>query len=44
MVLVDKKILSGGLAMVAVGLALLIYLNAIAPIGSADMKKSKQST
>ncbi len=37
MVLVDKKILSGGLAMVAVGLSLLIYLNSIIPIGTADM-------
>ena len=41
MVLVDKKILSGGIAMVAVGLALLIYLNAIAPIGAADMTEEQ---
>jgi hypothetical protein len=36
-VLVDKKILAGGIAMVSVGLTLLLYLNSIAPIGQADM-------
>ena len=37
MVLVDKKILGGGIAMTSVGLALLIYLNSVAPIGMAGM-------
>jgi hypothetical protein len=37
MVLVDKKILGGGIAMVAIGLALLGYLNTSSPLGTADM-------
>jgi hypothetical protein len=41
MVLVDKKILGGGLAMVSAGLTLLIYLNSIAPIGTADMTEEQ---
>jgi hypothetical protein len=41
MVLVDKKTLSGGLAMIAVGLGLLIYLNSVAPIGTAGMTEEQ---
>jgi hypothetical protein len=41
MVLVDKKILGGGLAMISVGLALLIYLNSVAPIGTAGMTEEE---
>ena len=37
MVLVDKKILGGGIAMVSVGLALLFSLNSAPPVGQADM-------
>lgn len=35
--LVDKKILSGGLAMLIVGMALIAYLNSTIPIGQAGM-------
>jgi hypothetical protein len=41
MVLVDKRILVGGLAMVVVGLSLLAYLNAITPLGTADMTEEQ---
>jgi hypothetical protein len=41
MVLVDKKILGGGLAMIFVGLALLVYLNSVAPIGTSDMTEEQ---
>lgn len=37
MVLVDKKILSGGIAMLVVGFALLAYLNSTVPVGQAGM-------
>mgnify|MGYP003333655371 FL=1 len=37
MVLVDKKILSGGLAMLIVGIGLIAYLNSSVPIGMAGM-------
>ncbi|QUC65315.1 hypothetical protein NsoK4_03460 [Nitrosopumilus sp. K4] len=35
--LIDKKILSGGIAMLVVGGVLLVYLNSQVPIGKADM-------
>lgn len=35
--LVDKKILSGGLAMLIVGMILIAYLNSTIPIGHAGM-------
>ena len=41
MVLVDKKILGGGLAMLIVGVALLAYLNSNVPIGNADMTEEQ---
>lgn len=37
MVLVDKKILAGGLLMVSVGLGILFSLNSATPVGQADM-------
>ena len=37
MVLVDKKILSGGLAMLIVGMILIAYLNSTVPIGQGGM-------
>ena len=37
MVLVDKKILCGGLAMLSVGIALIAYLNSSVPIGYSGM-------
>lgn len=41
MVLVDKKILGGGLAMLIVGLVLLSYLNSNVPIGKAGMTEEQ---
>ena len=41
MVLVDKKILAGGISMVSVGLVLLFYLNSTSPIGQADMTQAQ---
>ncbi|MGQ0606770.1 MAG: hypothetical protein ACT4OD_07495 [Candidatus Nitrosotenuis sp.] len=41
MVLVDKKILSGGLAMLAVGMILIAYLNSTVPIGVAGMTEEQ---
>lgn len=41
MVLVDKKILAGGILMVSVGLALLFNLNSATPIGQADMTQTQ---
>ena len=40
-VLVDKKILSGGILMMSVGLVLLFNLNSSAPIGRADMTQAQ---
>ncbi len=37
MVLVDKKILSGGILMVSAGLVLLFNINSTTPIGQTDM-------
>jgi hypothetical protein len=41
MILVDKKILSGGIAMVAVGLTLLLYFGSATPLGTADMTEEQ---
>lgn len=41
MVLVDKRMLAGGIAMLAVGFAILLYLNSNVPIGSADMTEEE---
>jgi hypothetical protein len=41
MVLVDKKILVGGLAMIVVGLSLLAYLNSISPLGTPEMTEEE---
>ena len=41
MVLVDKKILAGGMSMVSVGLVLLFYLNSTSPIGQTDMTQAQ---
>lgn len=40
-VLLDRKILGGGIAMASVGLALLLYLNSAAPIGTAGMTEEE---
>jgi len=41
MVLVDKKILSGGLAMLAVGITISLYLNSVVPIGTSGMSEEE---
>jgi hypothetical protein len=41
MVLVDKKILSGGLAMLIVGIALSLYLNSVIPVGTSGMTEEE---
>jgi hypothetical protein len=41
LVLVDKKILGGGLAMVLVGLALLAIINSSVPAGQAGMTEEE---
>lgn len=41
MVLVDRKILGGGLAMLIVGFSLLAYLNSNVPIGVAGMTEEQ---
>ncbi len=41
MVLVDKKILSGGLAMVVVGITISLYLNSVVPIGISGMSEEE---
>jgi len=39
--LLDKKILGGGIAMISVGLALLVYLNSVVPIGTTGMTEEE---
>ena len=39
--LIDKKILFGGLAMFGVGISILLYLNAILPLGTANMSEEE---
>ena len=41
MVLVNKRILSGGLAMIIVGIILSLYLNAIIPLGTSGMTEEE---
>lgn len=41
MVLVDKKMLGGGIAMISVGLSLMIYLGSIVPLGTAGMSEEQ---
>jgi hypothetical protein len=41
MVLVDRRILGGGLAMITVGLLLLAYLNSISPLGTPEMTEEE---
>lgn len=39
--LIDKKILSGGIAMLVVGAILFLYLNSITPVGHAGMTEDE---
>ncbi|HET6517350.1 MAG TPA: hypothetical protein VFG25_03915 [Nitrosopumilaceae archaeon] len=41
MVLVDKRILSGGIAMVVVGISLSLYLNSVLPVGTPGMTEEE---
>jgi len=41
MVLVDKKIISGGLAMLCTGILLSLYLNSITPVGTPGMTEEE---
>lgn len=41
MVLVDKKILSGGLAIIVVGIAISLYINSVMPIGTPGMTEEE---
>lgn len=41
MVLVDKRILSGGLAILIVGIILSIYLNSTIPVGTTGMTEEE---
>ena len=41
MVLIDKKIFSGGIAMIIVGIAISLYLNSIVPIGTSGMTEEE---
>lgn len=41
MVLVDKRILSGGIAMVVVGISLSLYLNSVLPVGMPGMTEEE---
>ncbi|NDB32623.1 MAG: hypothetical protein EB170_04315 [Nitrosopumilaceae archaeon] len=41
MVLIDKKILGGGIAMLIVGLIIIAYLNSTVPIGTAGMTEEQ---
>lgn len=41
MVLVDKRILSGGIAMVVVGISLSLYLNSVVPVGTPGMTEEE---
>ena len=39
--LVDKKILLGGIAMVVVGISISLYLNSIVPVGTSGMTEEE---
>ncbi len=41
MVLIDKKIFSGGIAMLIVGITVSLYLNSIVPIGTTGMTEEE---
>ncbi len=41
MVLIDKKIFSGGIAMLIVGIGVSLYLNSIVPIGTTGMTEEE---
>lgn len=41
MVLVDKRILFGGIAMLAVGITTSIYLNSVMPVGTTGMTEEE---
>ncbi len=41
MILVDRRILSGGLAMVVVGIILSVYLNSVIPVGTSGMTEEE---
>jgi len=41
MVLVDKKILSGGLVMIIVGIILLLYLSSVISVGTSGMTEEE---
>jgi len=41
MVLVDKKILSGGLVMIIVGIVLSLYLNSVISVGTSGMTEEE---
>ena len=41
MFLIDKKILSGGIAMLVVGGIILLYLNSVVPAGQAGMTEDE---
>lgn len=41
MVLVDKKILSGGLVMIIVGIVLSLYLSSVIPVGTSGMTEEE---
>ena len=43
MVLVDKKILSGGLAMLIVGITIMAYLGSVSPIWNPEMTEEQAS-
>ena len=41
MVLVNKKILSGGIAMLVAGAIMLVYLNSVVPVGQSGMTEEE---
>ncbi len=42
MVLVDKKILSGGLVMIIVGIVLSLYLSSVMSVGTSEMTEEER--
>ncbi len=42
MILFDKKILSGGIAMLVVGIILSVYISSITPIGTTGMTEDEK--
>jgi len=41
MVLIDKKILGGGIAMLVIGIAISLYLNSTIPVGTTGMTEEE---